>query len=143
MTQASLPSRTPLRMTKADAVMAVAIAAAAADRRLRLRELERLRLMVHISPLFKGVSDVDGYIESVARDLQPLGLERFVERAAESLEPRLRETAYAWACEVVRSDRSVHAEEDRFLENLRRVLLIHQSLASKIRAVTAIRGREA
>lgn len=138
----SIPAPIVERMTKADALMAVAVAAAAADGRLRQRELERLRLMLHISPMFRGVLDADGYIESVARDLQSLGLQRFVERAADSLEPRLRETAYAWASDVVRSDRSVDADEDRFLESLRRVLHIHPALASKIRAVTAIRGRE-
>lgn len=141
MNHATLPAAAPERMTKADALMALAVAATAADGRLRPRELQRLRLMLHVSPLFRNIADADGYIESVARDLQPLGLRRFVERAAASLEPRLRETAYAWAAEVVHADRSVHQDEDRFLENLRRVLHIHPSLASKIRAVTAIRGR--
>lgn len=139
----ALPTPPLNRLTKADAVMGIAMAAAAADGRLRRREVERLRLMAHISPLFRSIPDVDSYMEGLARELRAAGVPAFVARAADSLEPRLRETAYAWSAEIVRADESVSAEEHDYLENLRRTLGIHTALASKIRAVTAIRGREA
>lgn len=140
----TMPPAAPVsRMTKADAVMSVAVAAAAADGRLRPAEVERLRLMAHISPLFRGVHEVDGYLESVARDLRRLGERRLLETAAASLDLPLKEAAYAWAAEIVRADLSVHNREVAFLEDLRRVLGIHRVLASKIRAVVAIRARGA
>lgn len=129
------------RMSKVDAVMAIAVAAAVADGRLEARELVRLRLMAHISPLFRYVPDVDVYLEAIGQELQSLGSQCFVERAAASLDTRLSETAYAWAAEIVMADDRIQIEEADFLENLRRTLGIHPTLASKIRAVLALRGR--
>lgn len=135
----AVPAAPP--MSAADAVMAVAVAAAVSDGRLRPLELEGLRRMAHVSPLFSGVENVDSYLDALAREMRRLGPAAFLERAAASMDARLAETAYAWAVELVQADDTVYEAEHRFLENVRRLLGIHPALASKMRTVAAIRRR--
>lgn len=130
-------------MTVPDAVMAVAVAAAAADGRLRQSEISRLQLMAHTSPLFSGVSDVNGYLAALGAEYGRAGTDGVLERAAAALDEGLRQTAYAWAVELVRADRRVHESERAFLEKARLALGVDRRLAGKIQAVAAIRLRGA
>ena len=132
---------TTTRMTVPDAVMTFAMSAATADGRLRPSELTRLRLMTHVSPLFSGVADVDGYLDSLATELGREGLDEMMARAASSLDESYRQTAYAWAVDLAMADQKVLESERTFLEKARAVLGVDRRLAGKIRAVAAIKLR--
>jgi uncharacterized tellurite resistance protein B-like protein len=60
------------------------------------------------------------------------GLERGLAAIKESLPPRLRETAYALACDVAAADGVVTQEEIRILDLLRQRLEIDRLIASAI-----------
>ncbi|MDP3541810.1 MAG: tellurite resistance TerB family protein [Elusimicrobiota bacterium] len=130
-------------ITPAMAVMSVGAMAAAADGRWSKREIERLRMMAYLQPLFRDVRSVDAFIADRATDLRALGAPDLLETCREALTPRLRETAYAWAVELVQADGSVAVEEHDFLQTLAATFSIPGALARKIQAVSAIRRRVA
>lgn len=130
-----------MAMTVPDAVMAVAMAAATADGRLRPSELTRLRLMAHVSPLYSGITEVDDYLGALATEMGRDGVDAMLSRAAAALDEPFRQTAYAWAVDLAWADQKMLESERTFLEKARVALGVDRRLASKIRAVAAIRLR--
>ncbi|PIR15884.1 MAG: hypothetical protein COV48_11905 [Elusimicrobia bacterium CG11_big_fil_rev_8_21_14_0_20_64_6] len=128
-------------LTPATAVMSVAVLAASADRRWTLKEVERLRMMAYQQPLFRDVPSVEGIISSCAAGLRSVGGIVLLEDCRKALTPRMRETAYAWAVEVVHADGGLAAEEHAFLKELAEAFSIPGPLARKLQATCAIRRR--
>lgn len=137
------PQDSVLYLTPAMAVMSVGVLATAADGRWSKREIERLRMMAFLQPLFREVHSVEKFIADRAADLRAVGAKILLEDCRKALTPRLRETAYAWAVELVHSDGAVVAEEHAFLQDLAARFSIPGPLARKIQAVAAIRRRTA
>jgi tellurite resistance protein len=130
-------------LTPAMAVMSVAVLAASADRHWTMKEVERLRLMAHMQPLFRDIASVEGIISSCASGLRVVGSNALMEECRKALTPRLRETAYAWAVEVAHSDGGLAVEEHSFLQELAVKFAIPGPLARKLQAACAIRRRAA
>lgn len=137
------PEASVLYLTPAMAVMSVGVLATAADGRWNKREIERLRMMAFLQPLFRDVHSVEKFIADRAADLRAVGPKVLLEDCRKALTPRLRETAYSWAVELVQSDGAVVAEEHAFLRELAERFAIPGPLARKIQAVAAIRRRTA
>lgn len=131
------------KITPAMAVMSVGAMATAADGRWSKDEVERLRMMAYLQPLFRDIPSVDSFIADRATDLRALGAPDLLEACREALTPRLRETAYAWAVELAQADGAVVAGEHAFLQELAAKFSIPGALARKIQAVSAIRRRAA
>lgn len=124
------------------AVMTIVIASIAADGEVDDEEIGRLRSMCVRSPLFAAnSSDQDlTLIKFANATLAQLG-DGAIEKAAATLRPDLRETAFAFACEMVLADGSVGESEDRFISKLAAALQIDQSVGDAIVNVTQIRLR--
>ena len=137
------PQDSVLFLTPATALMSVGVLATAADGRWNKREIERLRMMAFLQPLFRDIHSVEKFISDRAADLRAVGAKILLEDCRKALTPRLRETAYAWAVELVHSDGAVVAEEHAFLQDLAARFSIPGPLARKIQAVAAIRRRTA
>lgn len=129
------------RLSPADALMLIAIGACRADGALHPQELTHLRMLVHLNPLYAAVDNVDRYIERWAAFSRDIGTQKSQELAIAKLSSPLRETAYAWAVDVVYADNKQKQPEHSFLQALRAKLGIDGHLAGKIKAVTAIRNR--
>jgi len=125
------------------AVMSVGAMAAAADGRWSKLEIERLRMMACLQPLFRDIPSVERFIGESAAELRAVGAKSLLEDCRKALTPRLRETAYAWAAELVQADGAVVSEEHAFLQELAAKFSIPGALARKIQAVAAIRRRTA
>jgi tellurite resistance protein len=69
------------------------------------------------------------------------GLDLACDMIAEALSPRLRETAYALACDVAAADGALAEEEVNLLELLRRRLSIDRLVAAAIERATQARHR--
>jgi tellurite resistance protein len=67
------------------------------------------------------------------------GLDLACDMIAEALSPRLRETAYALACDVAAADGALAQEEANLLELLRRRLSIDRLVAAAIERATQAR----
>ncbi len=112
------------------------VIASASDRNMTDAELGMIGEMVRHLPIFRGF-DLDN-LTRVARDCAELlddesGLENAFELIRSALPARLRETAYALACDVVAADgRRASQEELRLLELLRSALALERLAAVAI-----------
>lgn len=130
---------TPLTFTPPQALATAAIMAALADGKLGPNEIERLRLMMREQPLLARERDAEEFIAERAGVTAAHDEAALLEACRAALSPRLRETAFAWAAQIVQEDGSLHQQEHAFLERLRAAFDIPGPLAAKIRVVTAIR----
>ena len=137
------PENSVLYLTPAMGVMAVAVMAVAADGHWKQREIERLRMMTYLQPMFRDIPSVERFIADRAAELRLVGPKVLIEDCRKALTPRLRETAYAWAAELVQADGYVGTSEHVFLQELAETFKIPGQLARKIQAVVAIRRRTA
>jgi tellurite resistance protein len=105
-------------------------------------ELETIGRQVRYLPVFREF-DHDR-LTTVGRSCADLlrredGLDLACDMIAEALSPRLRETAYAVACDVAAADGTVAEEEANILELLRRRLSIDRLVAAAIERATYAR----
>lgn len=105
-------------------------------------ELGTIGRQVRYLPIFRGF-DHDR-LTTVGRRCAELlrqedGLDIACDMIAEALSPRLRETAYALACDVAAADGTLAEEEANLLELLRRRLSIDRLVAAAIERATQAR----
>jgi tellurite resistance protein len=129
-----------------EALIYVMVLAAAADRDMTDAELRAIGEIVRFMPVFEDF-DPDSIPEvttACARLLQDAdGLDKafgFIERA---LPPKLRETAYAIACDVVAADNHASQEDLRLLEMVRHRLDIDRLIAAAIERGSRARHQRA
>ena len=107
----------------------------AADNDMADSELFTIGEIVRTLPAFEGF-DPDQLPKS-AEDCADIlgqegGLDTVISLVKDSLPERLRETAYALACDIAAADGSVGQEEARLLEMLRHGLDIERLIAASI-----------
>ena len=105
-------------------------------------ELDTIGRQVRYLPVFRDF-DHDN-LPDVGRSCAELlrkedGLDIACDMVVEALSPRLRETAYAVACDVAAADGSIAEEEADLLEFLRRGLGIDRLVAAAIERATRAR----
>lgn len=123
-------------------VMTIVMAALMADGEVSNDEVSGLRSMCMRSPIFASNSkEEDNAVINFAFDVtKEYGFES-VSKAAAKLKPELRETAFAFAIEVVLADGIVGKDEEIFVGKLAQELGIDERLAKAMIEVTLIRAR--
>ena len=107
----------------------------ASDRDMTDAELQTMGDIVKHLPVFRDydLSKLPGAAANCAELLaDPEGLEKALELIAQTLPPKIHETAYALACEVAAADGSVSQEELRLLEMMRHRLHVGRLPAAAI-----------
>ena len=107
----------------------------ASDRRMTDNELAKIGNMVKTLPIFVDYdpNELVHTAEEVARILNgDDGLNIIIQIIRDALPRKLRETAYALACDVIAADRHASAEEVKMLEYLRRQLEIDGLVAKAL-----------
>lgn len=123
--------------------MTIVIAAVLADGDIADEEALRIRAMCSLSPVFASNSgDQDKAVINFALNKNKQLGDQAVSSAGEGLSPELRETAFAFACDMVMADGFLGAGEEAFLENLVTSLNIASDRARAIIDVTLIRNRQ-
>ncbi|HOU21023.1 MAG: tellurite resistance TerB family protein [Kiritimatiellae bacterium] len=124
------------------AIMTVVVAAIRVDGNVSDEEIARLRSMCARSPVFASNTkgEDDAVIDFALNVTDQLGMGA-IEKAAEALKPELRETAFAFAVEMVLADGMVGQEEEAFIAKLAQLLGIHEELGRAVIQVTMIRAR--
>ena len=111
------------------------VLASAADREMTDTELRRIGQIVERLPAFEGF-DTDLLAREAAECAELLnsddGLENVLDAIRDALPEKLRETAYAVACEIVVADGKIAQEELRLLEMLAQSLPIDRLAAAAI-----------
>ena len=124
-----------------EALIFAMVTIAAVDREISDSELHRIGRIVSHLPVFRDF-DLDTLVHTAEACGDMLstdeGLDRVLDRIADALPARLRETAYALAVEIAAADLSVSEEETRFLE-----MLADQLHLDKLNTVAIERGARA
>ena len=118
-----------------DALIYTMVLASAADQDMTDAELRTIGEIVSYLPVFKDF-DRDR-LPAVARACAELladakGLDRALGEIKRALPPKLRETAYALACDVVAADGAASQEELRLLQLMQERLGIDRLIAAAI-----------
>ena len=111
------------------------VLASAADREMTDTELRRIGQIVERLPVFDGFDT--GSLAARAAECAELlnaedGLETVLDAVRDALPEKLRETAYAVACEIVVADGRIAQEELRLLEMLAQSLPVDRLSAAAI-----------
>lgn len=122
-------------ITRQSALIFVMVTMSASDSGIGDDELRTIGGIVESLPVFQGV-DRDALV-AAAQDcvsmLEPEdGLDAVLGLVKQALSPRLRETAYALACEVAAADGTLEQEELRLLELIGDELEIDRLAAAAI-----------
>lgn len=122
-------------ITHHTALIYTMVLVSAADRRMPDSELRKMGEIIGTLPVFEGydAQSLPRVAEACAELLDDEdGLEKAFALIEGALPPKLRETAYALACDVAAADQEVPEEEARMLEMLRHRLKIDRLIAAAI-----------
>lgn len=128
-------AKTPPALTPQDSLVALMVAVSVADEHIRTSELLNIHQQVNTLPVF---SDYDAdRMQRMAQTVFDLleeedGLDALFGLIREALPDRLRETAYALACDVAAADGKLEQSELRMLEEIRHELAIDRLAAAAI-----------
>ena len=124
------------------AIMTIVIAAVKADGEVSGEEIGRLRSMCARSPVFVSNSkEEDDAVISFADNVTTQLKADAIVKAAAALKQDLRETAFAFACEVILADGVVGEDEDTFISMLAEKLEIAEEIGRAVVTATIIRMR--
>lgn len=124
------------------AIMTIVIAAVMADGEVADEEVARIRSMCLLSPIFASNShDQDLALIRHAINVNGQMGAQAVSGAAEVLTPELRETAFAFACDMVLADGLVGQSEEAFLNSLMSRLGISENAGRGLVWATLVRNR--
>lgn len=125
-------------------IMTIVFAAVAVDGNVSDEEVGYVRSMCARSPIFakNTKAEDDALIDFADNVIQQLGNDA-LSVAAEALSPELKQTAFAYAAEIVLADGMVGESEEAFITHLSDILDVDGDLAKTIINVTLIRQRGA
>lgn len=124
------------------ALMTIVVAAVKADGQVSDGEIRRIRSLCLLNPLFATNStEQDNEILRFADTTTHQLGDQAVALAAAALPPPLRETAFAYACDMVLADGVVTADEEHMIVDLAGKLGVSAELAHAIVTTTIVRNR--
>lgn len=118
-----------------DALVATMILTAAADEAMNDREETAVVAIIGLMPVFAGFDRPRfGQISAIVVEMlrEEDGIDQILTLVDEALPERLKETAYALACDVAASDGALAQEELRLLEMIRHRLRVGRLPAAAI-----------
>lgn len=124
-----------LALDAQDCLVAVMVAVSASDQQMPTSELMTIGSIVSHLPVFAGYdSDRIHFVSQIVLDLfeEEDGLDAFFGLIRKYLPERLRETAYALACDVAATDGTARQTELRLLQEMREELEIDRLHAAAI-----------
>ncbi len=125
-----------------EAIAVVALGAAASDGSVSSEERLRFVALALGSPLFPNdIDDIITEATRIAHFVDKLGSEKAIKMASRNLSSGLKETAFAWAVDIVVSDGWLHEKEKEYLEKVILEFDIDSVQAKKIVEVIKIRNR--
>ncbi|HWJ88995.1 MAG TPA: tellurite resistance TerB family protein [Pelagibacterium sp.] len=133
-----------MQLTPADALVHVMVITAVSDKDVNDHELDRFAALIGRWPVFEtfDLARLPEVATSCVDTVNKAGLDALLGQIAETLEPRLQETAYALAVEIATVDLTLNQEELRMLEMIRDAFAIDRLTTAAIEASARIRHRK-
>ena len=118
-----------------EALIYAMVLVSAADGDMTDAELREMGEIIRFLPVFRDYERT--HLPATAAACAEIlddeeGLDQALDLVEGALTPKLRETAYALACDIAAADREVHQEEMRMLEMIRHRLGIDRLIAAAI-----------
>lgn len=129
-------------LTPQEALVGIALCAAYSDGSMGADENEALGEELASCRALQGIDEagIRAAMQKADRLLRQEGEGGLLARAAASLPPPLRETAFALGADLVLADEEMAKEEQAFIERLRKALGLDATLAQRIVDVLRIRA---
>ncbi len=129
-------------MNSAEAFASICLVAIASDGYLSESEAIDMKTRLGRMRLFQDSAEsLDRIKDYLLDNLKKHGPNELIKSAKAALPPQLGTTAFAIAVDLIFSDGSVAAEEQAFIDDLRRILAIPDDLALKIVEVMTIKNQ--
>jgi len=127
-----------------DALVAIAVCAAKVDEEYSSEKADRIAALALANPLFsKEIETVKKRVYRLVHSIIPENREKALDLAIKSLPADLKETAFAWAADMIVRNRGLTDAKREFLDELTTELSIKREVAAKIlKEVAVIRIRE-
>ena len=133
---------TKIAMNAMEAFAAICLVAIASDGYLSDSEEAEMKMRLSRMKLFQESLDKLDHLKTYLVDsLKKHGPNELILSAKAALPPNLAPTAFAIAVDLVFSDGTVSAQEQAFVDDLRRILEIPDELALKIVEVITIKNQ--
>jgi uncharacterized tellurite resistance protein B-like protein len=124
--------------------MTIVVGAVKADGQVSREEVIRLRSMCALSPVFMAnTGEQDGAVISFADNVTTQLGDEAIARAIEVLTPELRETAFAFACDMILADGVLGRDEEVYITKLASKCAIPDETGKAIIYTTIVRNRSA
>ena len=133
-----------MSLSPQEALVYIMVMVSASDRRMSDEELGRIGSVVRNLPVFRDFSEealtfVGGQCADALDDDN--GMNNVLHLIADTIPPKLRDTAYAVAVEIAAADLDIRPEEVRILELLRGHLKINKLTSAAIELAAQARHR--
>lgn len=120
-------------LTLQDSLIAVAVYAAQIDPNESSKDIKRIEDLARKNALFRENPEalrarINKFVNSIGTG-NPLDT---VKRAANSLTPKYRETAFKWATQLILAKKKISEEQNEILEDLKIKLSIDSRVAKKL-----------
>jgi hypothetical protein len=127
-----------------DALIAVAICAAQVDEEYSYEKTERIAALALANPMFsKEIETVKKRVLHLVHSITPENWEKAVDLAMTSLPAEFKETAFAWAADMIARNGGLTDTKKEFLDELATKLSIEREVAARIfKQVAVLRIRE-
>jgi len=132
-----------MQLSPIDALVHVMVMTAVSDKDVTDSEMDRFAALIGRWPVFEGfdLARLPEVAGACVQTVNMAGLDALLGQIAETLEPRLQETAYAIAVEIATVDLRVNQEELRMLEMIRDAFSIDRLTTAAIETSARIRHR--
>jgi len=135
-------SGTKIAMNAKEAFAAICLVAIASDGYLSDSEETEMKMRLSRMKLYQDSLDqLDQLRSYLVESLKKHGPNELITSAKSALPPNLAGTAFAIAVDLVFSDGTVSAQEQAFVDDLRRILEIPDDLALKIVEVITLKNQ--
>ena len=133
-----------MQLSPLDALVQIMVMTAVSDKDVTDREMDRFAALISRWPAFENfdIARLPEVASACVATINVAGLDALLGQIAETLEPRLQETAYAIAVEIATVDLELNQEELRMLEMIRDAFSIDRLTTAAIETSARIRHRQ-
>jgi hypothetical protein len=125
-----------------DALLTIAVCAAGVDQEYSPQETDRIVALALANKMFRNeIETVERRVFHLVNSIGAGDRQAALERAVKSLPEEMKETAFAWAVDMIMADGVLPHESGELIRELAEKLSVDSGIAAEIIKVMAIRNR--
>jgi hypothetical protein len=125
-----------------DALLAISVCAAEVDQKYSSEETDRIVALAVANKMFRNeIETIEKRVFHLVNSIGAGDRQAAIDRAVKSLPEEMKETAFAWAADVIMADGVLPDESAEFIRKLAAKLSVDSEIAAEIIKFMAIRNR--